>query len=278
MKNLYDQVCRECSRLTTVRYSTSFSLGIYLLDSSIREPIYSIYGLVRFADEIVDTFHDFEKESLLARFKKDCYQSIEEGISLNPILHSFQEVVNTYNVPHELIESFFQSMEMDLDQKEHDAASIDTYILGSAEVVGLMCLCVFLNGDMDEYNRLKFAAQRLGAAFQKVNFLRDLKHDYESLGRTYFPQVNEGEWNEATKLEIEKDIKLDFDEALKGIKQLPRSSRLGVYLAYKYYETLFRKIQHKSASSVMKSRIRISNGRKFGIMFRSFTAFKLQMI
>lgn len=278
MKDLYDKVCQDCSRHTTVKYSTSFSLGIYLLKPSLRGAIYSIYGLVRFADEIVDTFHDYDKADLLQRFKADCYKAIEEGISLNPILQSFQTVVNQYNIPHELIESFFHSMEMDLNLNEHDDESIDEYILGSAEVVGLMCLCVFVNGDKEEYERLKYSAQRLGAAFQKVNFLRDLKYDSQSLGRVYFPQLRHNQWNLDSKSAIEADIRKDFEDALVGIRQLPKSARLGVYLAYKYYECLFRKIQRKTPESVMNGRIRISNGRKIGIMLRSYTAYNLQRI
>lgn len=278
MKELYDRVCSNCAELTTRRYSTSFSLGIQMLHPSIRPAIYNIYGLVRFADEIVDTFHDFDKSELLARFKDDCYRSIEEGISLNPILHSFQSTVRRYNIPLELVDSFFRSMEMDLEQNAHDQQSLDDYIVGSAEVVGLMCLCVFVDGDREEYERLKYPAERLGAAFQKVNFLRDLKHDSNDLGRTYFPQMMNGSWDDHVKQSIEVDIEKDFAEALEGIKQLPKTARLGVYLAYKYYLTLFRKIQRKSPQSVMNGRIRISNGRKIGIMLRTYTAYNLQRI
>ncbi len=275
MKELYDKVCRDFSRHTTKQYSTSFSLGIYLLKPELRGAIYNIYGLVRFADEIVDTFHDFDKADLLKRFKEDCYRAIDEGISLNPILQSFQQVVNQYNIPRELTDSFFNSMEMDLHMSEHDDVSIDDYILGSAEVVGLMCLCVFVNGDREEYERLKYSAQRLGAAFQKVNFLRDLKYDSQSLGRVYFPQLIAGEWNEKCKAEIEADIRKDFDEALIGIKQLPKSSRLGVFLAYKYYRCLLHKIESRTPESVMNGRIRVSNRKKMQIMLGSYTAFNL---
>lgn len=252
-------------------------MGIYLLDSSIREAIYSIYGLVRFADEIVDTFHDHNKAELLDEFQKDCFKAIEDGISLNPILHSFQKVVNQYEIPHELIRTFFRSMEMDLDQQSHDNQSLNEYIVGSAEVVGLMCLCVFVNGDKAEYDRLKYAAERLGAAFQKVNFLRDLKYDSRELGRMYFPQIANG-WNLDSKKSIEADIQHDFDEAFKGIRQLPKCCRLGVYLAYRYYLSLFKKIQKRSPETVMSQRTRISNGLKLGIMLRSYTSFNLQRV
>lgn len=277
MKALYDQVCRECSENTTKKYSTSFSLGILMLDTSIRSAIYSIYGLVRFADEIVDTFHDYDKAHLLARFRKDCSDAIENKISLNPILQSFQQVVNEYEIPLDLIHTFFDSMEMDLAQNAHDSESLEKYIVGSAEVVGLMCLCVFVNGDKAAYEKLKYPAERLGSAFQKVNFLRDLQFDFQELGRTYFPELNDG-WNAGSKKAVEQSIVKDFEEAFEGIKELPKSSRLGVYLAYKYYLSLFKKIQKRSPESVLNQRIRISNGRKIGLMVKSYTAFSFQRI
>ena len=270
MKALYDSVCTQCSEITTKRYSTSFSLGIRLLDSSIRSAIYAIYGFVRFADEIVDTFHDFDKETLLQRFKAETYLSIEEGISLNPILQSFQATVNKYNIDLTLVESFFQSMETDLSKQGHDKASYEEYIVGSAEVVGLMCLYVFVNGEQAKYDELKPAAQRLGAAFQKVNFLRDLHHDMEELNRVYFPELQHDDWNLKTKQAIEKDIELDFEIALVGIKKLPTNCRAGVYLAYKYYQTLFRKIRSLPPERILSGRIRINNFRKIYIMFRSY--------
>lgn len=270
MKSLYDSVCMTCSQITTKRYSTSFSLGIRLLHPDIRPAIYAIYGFVRFADEIVDTFHDFDKAKLLARFKVETYRSIEEGISLNPILQSFQDTVNRYNIDHELIESFFKSMEMDLSKNGHDKHSYDEYIVGSAEVVGLMCLYVFVNGDQAQYVALKPAAQRLGAAFQKVNFLRDLNHDMKVLDRVYFPELQENEWTIATKQVIESDIQQDFEVALTGIKKLPKSSRFGVYLAYKYYQCLFNKIRSLPPEKVLDKRIRINNTRKLGIMVKSY--------
>jgi len=270
MKALYDTVCQVCSRITTQRYSTSFSLGIRLLNASIRPCIYSIYGFVRFADEIVDTFHDYNKAQLLERFKTETYQAIDEGISLNPILQSFQEVVNRYNIDLELIESFFKSMEMDLSFDAHDRTTYKEYIVGSAEVVGLMCLHVFLNGDKGKYEELKPAAEHLGAAFQKVNFLRDLKHDKENLQRSYFPEISGNVLTPQNKAAIENDIQKDFDEALTGIKQLPKSSRYGVYLAYSYYRSLFEKIRALPAEKILQKRVRINNGRKIGIMVRSY--------
>lgn len=270
MKALYDNVCQICSRITTQRYSTSFSLGIRLLSPDIRPAIYSIYGFVRFADEIVDTFHDYNKAQLLERFKLETYQAIDEGISLNPILQSFQEVVNRYNIDLELVESFFKSMEMDLSFDAHDRSTYEEYIVGSAEVVGLMCLHVFLNGDKGKYEELKPAAERLGAAFQKVNFLRDLKHDKENLQRSYFPELSGNVLTPQDKAAIENDIQQDFDEALTGIKKLPKSSRYGVYLAYSYYRALFEKIRALPAEKILQKRIRINNGRKIGIMVRSY--------
>jgi phytoene/squalene synthetase len=241
-----------------------------LLNPSIRPAIYAIYGFVRFADEIVDTFHNYDKAELLARFKAETYRSIEEGISLNPILQSFQSTVNRYNIDHALIESFFKSMEMDLSETGHDQSSYEEYIVGSAEVVGLMCLYVFLNGDQKLYEEFKPAAQRLGAAFQKVNFLRDLNHDMQVLNRVYFPELQGNEWNPETKQAIEADIAHDFELALEGIRRLPKSSRLGVYLAYKYYLCLFKKIKSLPPEKVLDKRIRINNTRKMGIMMKSY--------
>lgn len=270
MKALYDSVCMECSEMTTKRYSTSFSLGIRLLDSSIRPAIYAIYGFVRFADEIVDTFHDYDKSDLLQRFKKETYTAIDEKISLNPILQSFQFTVNQYNIDLELVETFFKSMEMDLSQQAHDQASYEKYIVGSAEVVGLMCLYVFVNGEQTKYDELKPSAQRLGAAFQKVNFLRDLNFDMQELNRVYFPELLNDDWNANSKKTIEIDIQKDFEVALEGIRKLPSNSRAGVYLAYKYYYCLFKKIRSMPAERVLNRRVRINNFRKLYIMLRSF--------
>ena len=269
MKERFDQLSAECSKLTTKRYSTSFSLGIYFLDKELRHPIYSIYGFVRLADEIVDSFHDYDKAFLLAKFKQDCFEAIEHGISLNPVLNSFQQVVNFYGIEYELIQLFLNSMEMDLRKNKYDHQKYDEYILGSAQVVGLMCLHVFTNGCAEKYEQLKSSAMKLGAAFQKVNFLRDVKADYDYLGRSYFPDVNLSEFSNPEKKVIEEQIEQDFKEALIGIKQLPPASRRGVYLAYIYYKKLFNKIKMVTADRVMSERMRISNGHKVLLMFNS---------
>lgn len=269
-RELYDSVCLQCSKLTTNRYSTSFSLGIRFLNKDFHLPIYAIYGFVRFADEIVDTFHEHNKHELLERFKADTYTAIEEKISLNPILHSFQMVVNQYHIERELIDTFLRSMELDLSEKKYDQEGYEEYILGSAEVVGLMCLRVFLEGDKKKYNELKFYAQRLGSAFQKINFLRDLKADYQAMGRTYFPGVDMNEFDEKTKKSIEADIQKDFDDGLTGIKRLPKKSRFGVYVAYVYYLALFKKIENTPASVILNQRIRISNNKKYALFLSSY--------
>lgn len=269
MMHLFHSVSQECSKLTTERYSTSFSSAIKLLHQSLRTPIYNIYGFVRFADEIVDTFHEYEKENLLARFKAETYQAIEEKISLNPILQSFQLTVNEFNIDHALIESFFVSMEMDLDKTKYDHIGYEEYIYGSAEVVGLMCLYVFCDGDQKNYEHLRPSAQSLGAAFQKVNFLRDLKADYEQLNRTYFPGVDFSNFTSSMKEQIEQDIAADFAAAYEGILQLPVKARFGVYVAYKYYLSLFKKIKKSQPSLLLNNRIRIPNYSKAFILMRA---------
>lgn len=278
MKLLFDDLSAECSKNTTLKYSTSFSLGIKMLDKSIHRPIYGIYGFVRFADEIVDSFHDFNKADLLRNFREDTFKAIKDKISLNPILNEFQRVVNTYGVEHSWIDTFLKSMEMDLDEKHHDTMSYSDYILGSAEVVGLMCLHVFVNGDQSEFERLKPYGMSLGSAFQKINFLRDIKADYETLGRTYFPGVDLKKFSTENKRQIEEDIKKDFDHALIGIKQLPASSRKGVYLAYIYYLRLHRKIKHTSVEEIMDTRIRIANTSKIGLLFQSVIKNQLNLL
>ncbi len=262
MMNLFHSVSHECSKITTARYSTSFSSAIKLLHRDIRRPIYDIYGFVRFADEIVDTFHAFNKEHLLADFKKQTYEAISEKISLNPILNSFQITVNRYNIDLHLVEAFFNSMEYDLDKSNYDAEGYATYIYGSAEVVGLMCLYVFCNGNKEQYEELKPSAQALGAAFQKVNFLRDVKADYQQLNRVYFPGVDFNDFTHSMKKEIEKDIQQDFDKAYEGIVRLPLQARFGVYLAYKYYLSLFKKIKSVQPQKILEHRIRIPNYHK----------------
>ena len=278
MKALFDDFSRKSSKTITRLYSTSFSMGIFLLDKTIHDPIYSIYGFVRLADEIVDSFHEFDKAKLLAEFRKDTYKSIDEKISLNPILNAFQEVVNQYDIENELIDTFLDSMEMDLGDVIYDSKMYEQYILGSAEVVGLMCLRVFTNGDKEQYEMLKPYAMSLGAAFQKINFLRDIEADFNSLGRTYFPGVNFGSFDEKEKKQIEIDIKKDFDHALIGIKKLPKIARLGVYAAYVYYVALFKKIQAISAHRIMNQRIRISNPRKLWLTFYSTLRLKLNLL
>jgi phytoene/squalene synthetase len=266
------------SRLTTQRYSTSFSLGIKFLSKDLHKPIYNIYGFVRFADEIVDSFHDFDKETLLQEFIRDTHQAIERGISLNPILHSFQETVNTYKIPMELIDTFLKSMEMDLDKANYTQEMYEEYILGSAEVVGLMCLKVFVRGDENTYHALKPAAMKLGSAFQKINFLRDLKADFHALGRTYFPGVNMGEFNDLVKKEIELDIEKDFFAGYEGIKQLPKDARFGVYMAYIYYYKLFKKIKDTPAYVILNERVRIPDNKKYRLFVSSYLRHSLNMV
>ncbi|MDI9341151.1 MAG: phytoene/squalene synthase family protein [Sediminibacterium sp.] len=270
MKHLFDSVSFATSKLTTRTYSTSFSLGIYCLNKLMHTPIYNIYGFVRFADEIVDSFHGYDKVTLLKEFREDTYKSIERGVSLNPVLNSFQDVVNRYKIDRELIDCFLDSMEMDLDQSEHSEDSYKTYILGSAEVVGLMCLKVFTDGDKALYEKLKPAAMKLGSAFQKINFLRDIKDDYKTLGRTYFPNVDIALLTQRDKESIEADIENDFREALEGIRQLPRTSRFGVYVAYVYYYALFTKIKGIPSYRIMMERVRIPNYQKIGLLARSY--------
>lgn len=277
-ENLYNNVCLDISKLTTKKYSTSFSLGIAALDKKFHNPIYAIYGFVRFADEIVDTFHSSNKNELLQRFKADTYKAIEEKISLNPILHSFQMVVNKYSIEKELIDSFLYSMEMDLQKIEYDVEKYKLYILGSAEVVGLMCLRVFCEGNNEYYLSLKKPAMQLGSAFQKINFLRDLKADFFQLGRTYFPEIKSNVFNNDVKLQIEQDILVDFEAGYKGIKLLPKGSRFGVYLAYSYYLSLFNKIKKLDAELVLKERIRVTDTKKYLILVWSYIKHKLNLI
>lgn len=266
---LFHSTSQQCSKITTETYSTSFSSAIKLLHKDLRTPIYNIYGFVRFADEIVDTFHAYDKQQLLDEFKTDTYNAIERGISLNPVLHSFQITVNEYNIDKELIAAFFKSMECDLSKAQYDAQGYAAYIYGSAEVVGLMCLYVFCEGDKNLYNRLKPSAQALGAAFQKVNFLRDVKADYQELNRTYFPELDFRNFTSAMKKQIEKEIAEDFAFAYEGILQLPVKARFGVYVAYKYYLSLFKKIQKTQASKIMEQRIRIPNYSKAFILAKA---------
>ena len=269
MLSLYNQVCRECSQLITNRYSTSFSLGIKSFDKHLRLPIYAVYGFVRFADEIVDTFHEYPKADLLQQFRLDTYKAIEEKISLNPVLHAFQEVVHRYKIERELIDAFLDSMEMDLHFDRYEDRLYKQYIYGSAEVVGLMCLRVFCDGNDEQYQRLKAPACSLGSAFQKINFLRDMKSDFDDRGRVYFPGVDFRRFSQQDKLQIEADIKKDFDDAYVGIVQLPKGARFGVYLAYVYYTKLFAKIKNSPVKQVKEERIRVNDGRKMVLLFSS---------
>lgn len=275
---MFDRVSLDCSRHVTRTYSTSFSLGIYFLNSRLHNPIYSIYGFVRLADEIVDSFDGYDRRQLLEKFKAETYQAIDERISLNPILNAFQSVVHEYKINHDLIETFLHSMEMDLGKVEYSRTKYDEYVLGSAEVVGLMCLHVFTEGNRSLYNALKPYAMKLGAAFQKVNFLRDMKSDFNNLGRSYFPGVDLVNFTKTDKERIEEEIESDFKTALIGIRMLPSSCRGGVYLAYVYYHSLFKKIKSVSARSIMNKRIRINNGRKLGLMLNSVIQHKMNLL
>lgn len=277
-KDLFDKVALKCSKLTTNAYSTSFSLGIRCLNKDLRGPIYAIYGFVRFADEIVDTLHDYDKNLLLERFKEATHQAIDEKISLNPILNSFQKTVNEFKFEKELTDQFLKSMEMDLALTSYDQKGIEEYILGSAEVVGLMCLRVFCKGNEQMYQHLKPSAMKLGSAFQKINFLRDLNADFNGMGRSYFPGVDLTNFSEATKKQIEEDIARDFHAGYEGIKQLPRSARFGVYVAYLYYMALFEKIKNTPSHIILTNRIRVRNRRKLTILAYSYLKHQLNLL
>ena len=275
---LYNQVTAETSKQTTLMYSSSFSSAIKLLHEDLRQPIYDVYGLVRYADEIVDTFHDFDKAKLLAQFKIDTNNAIEQGISLNPILHRFQLTFSKYNIGQDLVEAFFNSMEMDLSKQDYDAAAYQNYIYGSAEVVGLMCLHIFCDGNKEKYEQLRSSAQSLGAAFQKVNFLRDIKADFEGLERMYFPNCDFTNFKPEDKQQIEADIQADFSAALKGIKLLPIKARFGVYVAYKYYYTLYKKIRKTQHDSILHTRIRITDYGKLFILAKAKIRSQLNLL
>lgn len=277
-KALFDSVSISCSRKTTHAYSTSFSLGIRTLGKQFRDPVYAVYGFVRFADEIVDTFHDYDKEKLMARFREDTVRAIEDKISLNPILNSFQAAYHQFNFDWDLVDTFLKSMEMDLEKNAYDRMGFEEYILGSAEVVGLMCLKIFTQGNREEYEKLKPYAMRLGAAFQKINFLRDLKADYETLGRAYFPELDFTSFNEDTKKKIETEIEADFNEAYKGILMLHKDARFGVYVAYTYYIRLFQKIKALPSNRIMEERIRIPNQKKFALILKSYVQHNLNLL
>jgi phytoene/squalene synthetase len=277
MFSIFDKSSAQCSKNITEAYSTSFSLGIKTLSSEMQQPIYGIYGMVRYADEIVDTFHDFDKALLLQKFKDDTFDAIDRKISLNPILFSFQKVVNTYNIPRDLIRAFFKSMEADLSETSYAEAAYQEYIYGSAEVVGLMCLRVFADGDEELYGRLQPYARALGAAFQKVNFLRDMKSDFDDRGRVYFPGIDFDNFKEETKKKIENEIGEDFRKSYEGIQQLPAGAKWGVLLAYTYYLRLFYHIQRVPVSRIKEVRIRVSSLEKMIILVRTLAKQQLQI-
>ena len=278
MIQLFHTTSQNCSKIVTENYSTSFYSAIRMLHKDLRQPVFNIYGFVRFADEIVDTFHDYDKEFLLQQFRTETYDAIQRGISLNPILNSFQRTVNEFNIDQKLIDAFFQSMEMDLSQKAYDCQGYKEYIYGSAEVVGLMCLYVFCEGKKELYEELESSARSLGAAFQKVNFLRDIKADFNGLARVYFPGCDFNNFTEQEKRQIEEDIHNDFRQAYQGIKHLPLKARFGVYVAYKYYLSLFKKIKRMKPARVLEERIRIPNYRKAMIIFRAGVKNQLRLI
>ncbi|AGA77744.1 phytoene/squalene synthase family protein [Echinicola vietnamensis] len=272
---IYHQTTMECSKLITQRYSTSFSLGIRTMDVKFHQPIYGIYGFVRFADEIVDTFHHQDKELLLCKFREDTYEAIKLEFSLNPVLHAFQMVVHKYGITLDMIDAFLDSMAMDLDFSTYNDSKYKAYIYGSAEVVGLMCLKVFCEGNDAIYEKLKAPACKLGSAFQKVNFLRDIKSDYEERGRVYFPGVDYLKFDQQAKRAIERDIQQDFDEAYKGIKQLPAGAKMGVKIAYLYYLSLFSKIKRLPPQTITAKRVRIPNIKKLSLLMGMYFGAKL---
>ena len=279
MKKLFDQVSESCSRIVTESYSTSFTLATKMLDSSIRQDIYNIYGFVRFADEIVDSFHNYDKKELLNLFEKDLKKSIEDKICLNPILNSFQKTIHNYQIDYELVNSFLNSMKLDLDKKKYlTKKEFNQYVYGSADVVGLMCLKVFVKGNKNQYDDLRPYAMSLGSAFQKVNFLRDLKADHDGLNRSYFPNLNIDKFDEPSKKIILDEIDKDFKHALKGIFKLPSSARFGVYTAYKYYLKLLNKLKKTHPLKIKSTRIRVPNYQKVNVLARSYVRYRLNIL
>jgi phytoene/squalene synthetase len=279
MKSIFDQVSLYCSKAVTNHYSTSFSMASKLLGPSIRQDIHNIYGFVRFADEIVDTFHDYDKRYLLDKFEEDVYQAIEDKISLNPILNSFQHTVHKYNIPEEMYQAFLNSMRLDLDKSVYlTEKEYKNYIYGSADVVGLMSLMVFVKGDMEKFESLKDDAMRLGSAFQKVNFLRDLKADLEHLERSYFPHCDLHNLTEEDKQMLIQEIEDDFDAGLRGIKRLPVEAKLGVYTAYTYYRRLLSRLQRTPSQEILNTRIRVPNYEKFGLLAKGYVSCRLNLI
>ena len=279
MKSIFDSVSRECSKIVTTSYSTSFSMATKMLSETIRQDIYNIYGFVRFADEIVDTFHEYDKERLFEKFSQDLEDALEMKISLNPILNSFQETYHRHNIEKDMVDAFMKSMKQDLYKKDYlTEEEYRAYIYGSADVVGLMCLKVFVQGDDTTYNKLKDSAMSLGSAFQKVNFLRDLKADFEDLSRTYFPNTDLNHLDETSKQAIIKDIQEDFDKGLVGIKQLPLEARFGVFMAYRYYNKLLDKLKKTPALEIKSARIRVANYKKVELLTRSYVKYQLNLL
>jgi len=279
MKAIFDDVSYQCSKLVTESYSTSFALATKMLGTSIRGDIYNIYGFVRFADEIVDSFHEYDKGKLFEKFENELDEALSDKISLNPILNSFQHTFHKYSIPRHLVDSFMKSMKMDLYKTVYNTnEEYKEYIYGSADVVGLMCLQVFVKGDLTEYEKLKKSAMSLGSAFQKVNFLRDLKADYEGLNRTYFPNTNLMELDEHSKRHIVDEIKADFALGYKGIENLPADAKFGVYTAYKYYDKLLQKLQRTPPLEIKNARIRVPNYQKFGLLAKSYVNYKLNLV
>ncbi len=279
MKELFDIISKKCSKEVTKTYSTSFSLATRMLGPAIRQDIYNIYGFVRFADEIVDSFHEYNKEILFNRFENALEEALSDKISLNPILNSFQETVYKYNIQKELIDTFMASMRLDLTKSVYSTTEeFNDYIYGSADVVGLMCLKVFVKGDIEKYNQLKESAMNLGSAFQKVNFLRDLKEDYENLSRTYFPNTNLDSLDEESKMIIIEEIEENFNRGYQGILQLPHDSKLGVFVAYRYYKRLLKKLQQTPAIEIKNARIRVPNVEKIGLLTRSYVKYQLNLV
>lgn len=279
MKAIFDNVSYDCSKTVTKTYSTSFSLATKMLSKSIRQDIYNIYGFVRFADEIVDSFHDFDKKILFEKFEADLEHALNNKISLNPILNAFQHTFHNYNIDKSLVDSFMNSMRLDLHKSTYlTEKEYKAYIYGSADVVGLMCLKVFVKGDADKYNELKDTAMSLGSAFQKVNFLRDLKADHDDLNRTYFPNTDLTNLNEESKQYIIDDIENDFAKGLEGIKKLPMEAKFGVFMAYRYYRQLLKKLKHTPALDIKSSRIRVPNYKKIELLTRSYVKFQLNLL
>lgn len=279
MKSIFDTISFDCSRNVTKSYSTSFSAAVKMLAPSIRQDIYNIYGFVRFADEIVDTFHEYNKEELFDMFEKDLTSALENKISLNPILNSFQHTVHLYSIPMNLINAFMNSMRLDLHKSEYKTiAEYNEYIYGSADVVGLMCLKVFVNGNDAKFEELELSAMRLGSAFQKVNFLRDLKADYEDLNRTYFPNTDLSQLDEHSKNEIIKEIESDFAAGFEGILKLPLEAKFGVYTAFVYYKKLLSKLKKTPSSEIKNTRIRVPDYQKFGLMAKCYVNYRLNLL